>query len=154
MSNEWITWILIVVILGLLIWNMSRRRRTGNSNVDAAMTLLSNIDTNLKIIQNRQAGSPSKAKFKTGGWNYYKDKLGFLDPGLLSTLSEGFTIAEDLNARIDAARKSNALSTLQDLPLDKLKESMTKGKQGLIAWIKSSSDVEQQNSGRRGCMGF
>jgi hypothetical protein len=84
----------------------------------------------------------------------YKNKLEFLDPTLLTAINESFTIAEDLNSRIDSARKNRAMATLQDMPLEKLRAPLTKSKEGLTIWIRTNYQAETQNNQRRGCSGF
>jgi hypothetical protein len=133
---------------------MTRRRKTGNTSLDAAAGILSNINANLKILEERQTNWQSKKKFQTSGWKMYKNKLEFLDPTLLTAINESFTIAEDLNSRIDSARKNRAMATLQDMPLEKLRAPLTKSKEGLTIWIRTNYQAETQNNQRRGCSGF
>jgi hypothetical protein len=155
MSQDAITWVLIGVIIALLIWNVYRRRgRRGNINLDAAMAVLGNVNDNLKIMDEHLANWQSTRKFKTNSWVIYKNKMGFLGTDLVNDIDESFTIAQDFNSRIDEARKSKVMSTLQDMQVEKIREPLTKGKEGLVAWLKTSYEQEQKDNPRRGCMGY
>jgi hypothetical protein len=154
MSGDYTTWLLLVLIFGLLIWNLTRRRRTGNTNLDAALAVLTDVNHNLKVMEERLTNWQSKKKFQIKGWRMYKDKLGFLDTDLNSSLNESFALADEFNARIETARKNQALYTLQDMQVERLRGPLTKSKEGLVNWLRSAYEAEQQNGTRRGCMGF
>ncbi len=152
--TNWQDYIFILLLLGVLVWSMTRRRRAGNSPADAVAGILSNVNENERILQERMTNSQSKRKFQTSAWKMYKDKVGFLDPSLVSSLNESFTLAEDFNSRIDSARKNKMMTTLQDMPLEKMREPLNKSKDGLTAWIRTSYQTEPQYTQRRGCSGF
>ena len=152
MSNDWTTWIIIALIAGLLVWNVTRRRKSGSLNLDIAMGIMANIDDCLRTIEVRLAEPQSKKKFQNAAWRAFNKKIGFLSSDLVATLTEAFTMVEDFNQRIDTARKNKMLSTLQDLPVEKLKAPMLKAKEGMTAWLKTGYTDQMKN--RRGCMGF
>jgi hypothetical protein len=154
-ESEWFQYVFIGLIFLLLIWNLTRRRRqssTGNPNIDAAGAVLSDINENLRVADERLANYQSKKKFHTGSWNNYKDKLGFLGTELSSNLNKSFLMAEDFNMRIDSAKRSNAMSVLQDMPVQNLKENLMRNKEELVSWIKTNYQLDQiNNPPRRGC---
>jgi hypothetical protein len=152
MTNDWTVWIFFILIAGLLVWNYTRRRKSGSMNLDVAIGILSNIEDCIRTIEIRLADPQSKKKFQTASWRAFGKKLGFLNSDLGTTITEAFTLAEDFNQRIDTARKNKMMSTLQDMPVESLKAPMLKAKEGLVAWIKTGSQDELKN--RRGCMGF
>ncbi len=151
MSNDWTTWLFIALIAGLLVWNITRRRKSGNMNLDIAMGILANVEDCLKTIEIRRADPESKKKFQNASWKAFGGKIGFLDPDLVTILTEVFNKVEDFNQRIDTARKNKMLSTLQGLPVESLKAPMLKAKEGLMAWLKTA--YQDQSKNRRGCMG-
>jgi hypothetical protein len=114
MNNSWIEGLLFLIVAGLLVWSVSRRK-TGGTNVEVAMAILSNIQDCLKTIDIRLADPQSKKKFQDSYWNAFAKKTGFLSSDLVATLNEAFSLANDLNQRIDVARKNNMMSTLQDI---------------------------------------
>jgi hypothetical protein len=154
MSGEWTTWILIGLIFLMLVWNITRRRKTGNANLDVAIAVLQNVNNNLKIMESRLTNWQSKKKFQTGSWSHYKDKLTFLDTSTTDALNESFTLAEEFNSRIESAKKNNAMLLLQDMQVERLREPLTKSKEGLIAWLRTDYETEQRNRPRRGCLGL
>jgi hypothetical protein len=154
MSGEWTQYIIFLVLIIFLFWSFSRRRRMSTPRVDAAIGILSNVNDNLRVMEEHNLNWQSKKKFQTGGWKLYKDKVDFLDSSLISSLNQAFTLAEDYNSRIDYARKNKVLSTLQDLQVEKIREPLTKSKDGLVAWLKDNMQTELQSKKRRGFLGF
>lgn len=154
MSDQWSQYIIFLVLILFLFWTFSRRKKTGTPNVDAAMGILTNVNDNIKIMEDRLTNRDSKKKFQTGGWKLYKDKVGFLDASLISTMNQAFSMAEDFNGRIDFARKNRAIATLQDMQVDRLREPLTRSKEGLVAWLRANMQNELQNKKRRGFFGF
>jgi hypothetical protein len=151
LSGNWQDYIFIILLLAVLVWSMTRRRRAGNSPGDAAIGILGDVNMNLKILDERMTNWNSKKKFQTSGWKLYKDRLAFLDPALFSSISESFTLVEDFNSRIDSARKNKVMATLQDMPLEKMRGPLTKSKEGLTSWLRTSYQSEAQTNQRRGC---
>jgi hypothetical protein len=152
MSNDWTVWGFFILIAALLVWNFTRRRKSGGMNLDIAMGILANVEDCLKTIEIRLADPLSNKKFQNASWKAFGKKTGFLNSDLQSTLTEAFGLVEDFNHKINTARKNKMMSTLQDLPVETLKVPMLKAKEGLAAWVKSSYQEEQKN--RRGCMRF
>jgi hypothetical protein len=154
MSDQWSQYIIFLVLILFLIWSFSRRRRMGTPRVDAAIGILTNVNDNIKVMEDRAANWQSKKRFQTGGWKLYKDKVEFLDAALVSSLNQAFTLAEDFNARIDSARKNKVMATLQDMQVERLREPLTKSKEGLVAWLRANMQTELQSKKRRGFFGF
>ena len=147
------TIILLFLIVAMLVWSVTRRRRPVNDNLSAAIALITDIDYDLKVLDERRSNNQSNKLFKVGGWERYRAKLGFLDTELVSSLNEVFGQIGDFNARIKTARKNKAFGTLQDMPLEITRDRLNICKQGLIQWLKSSAGTNSQSS-RPGCMGF
>ncbi len=154
MSGEWSQYIIFLVLILFLFWSFSRRRRAGTPRVDATIGILTDVNDNIKIMEDRLNNYQSKKKFQTGGWKLYKDRVEFLDSSVISSINEAFTLAGDFNIRIDTARKNRALATLQDMQIEKLREPLNKSKEGLVAWLKANMQTELQNNKRRGFFGF
>jgi hypothetical protein len=154
MGNDTTTWILIAILIVVLVWNFTRRRKSSNTNLDAALGIIADIESNQKIVDVRAADYQSKKKFKTGMWKLYKEKVPFLPAELVTSLTQAFNMAEEFNSRIDNARKNNSMATLQDMPLDKFRDLLNQCREGIVTWLKTGYQSDQQNSGRRGCLGF
>jgi hypothetical protein len=156
MTNQWLPWVLILLMLGIIIWNYFRRRKGGQMTYDMAMGVYANVEDCLRTVEVRLSDPLSKKKFAMASWHAFSKQMNFLNPELLNTLTEAFTLAEECNRRIDEARKSNTMNTmssLQDLPLERLKTLMLKGREGLMLWLRNAQSSESQNT-RRGCMGL
>jgi hypothetical protein len=152
-SGGWEQYIFIIVIVLLLVWSLTRRKKqsSGNVNVDAVSGVLGNVNENLRVMEERLTNWQSKKKFQTKAWMTYKDRLTFLDSSLNSSINESFAIAEDLNTRIDTAKKNNAMATLQDMPIEKLRDPLTKSRDGLTTWLRTNFQNEAQPQQRSGC---
>ncbi len=147
-------WIIVIAIAILLIWWFARRGRSSTAKLDMTIGVLSDVNTNFRIMETRLTDKLSKKKFHVSNYRVYKDKLEFLDPTVTASLNEAFTIAEDFNTKIEVAKKSNNMSSLQELPLENLREPLTKSKQGLVTWLKANVQTELQNNKRRNFLGF
>lgn len=152
--GEWSQYLIFLALIVFLVWSYTRRRKMGTPKVDAAIAILTNVNDNIQVMENRLTNWQSKKKFQTGAWKFYKDKVEFLDAPLITSINETFVLAEDFNARIDSARKNKVLATLQDMQVDKLREPLTKSKEGLVIWLKANLQTEIQNKKRRGFFGF
>ena len=147
-------WIILIIIALLLVWSLVRRKNTATPKLDAAIGVITDVNTDLRIVEIRQADPKSKKKFSNGNWRRFEDKLIFLDASVISSLKEAFTLVEDFNSRIEVAKKGNNLATLQDLPLEKLKGLLSDCKKGLAEWLKANMQSELQNTKRRTWLGF
>jgi predicted nucleic acid-binding Zn-ribbon protein len=154
MNADWTQWIYIIVIAAMVIWSFMRRRKSGNTKVDAAVAVLANVNDNLRVLQERMNNWQSRKKFQTKSWQMYQDKLDSLDPALMSALNTAFVLADEFNARIDIARRNNMMATLQDMQLEKLQGPLMKSKEGLIEWLKTAYQNDSSMNQRRGCLGM
>ena len=137
--------ILIVVIIAL---GVLMRRRRGKSRLEVAVSLLSDVGKNLKISDVFSDTRRSVKKFRTGSWKKYKDKIDFLDVALQKNLASAFELAEGFNQRIDEAKKQKSTAYLAGISVDKMKEPLTKSKQGLAEWVQANFQTEMKQ--RRG----
>jgi hypothetical protein len=147
-------WILVIVILILLFWTFSRRRKPRSNKLDTAMSILADINHNARVMEIRQAEGLSKKNFKVVNWQYYKDRVDFLKPELVATINEAFTIAGEFKNKIDVAKKNKALETVQDLDLSKLKEPLEQSRKGLAVWLRDNVNSEMGTNARRSWLGF
>jgi hypothetical protein len=149
---DWLIWVIIAILAGLVIWNFTRRRTSGAMNMDIVMGILANVEDSIRTIEIRLADPEGKYKFQNASWRVFGKKITFLSPELQASLNEGFTMIDEFNRRIDEARRNKSMQTLRDMPVAQLKGPLLKSKEGLQAWIRSQSDKELNK--RRGCMGF
>jgi hypothetical protein len=154
MNDRW-SMLLILVLLGVaLIWIWSRwkGKGRGSNRLQSAINLIADVNENLKLIEQRRITPQSTKKFKTGVWKVNQDRLDFLDPETITSLTEAFKLIGESNNEIEVAKKGGSIEVLQNLPLDKIKTPLTKGKEGLVKWLRANLQSEMMS--RRGLFGF
>jgi hypothetical protein len=143
--------LVILAIVALFVLNIFLRRRRGEKTpVERALSLLSDVNRNQKLVDSFQFHLHVQ-KFKTGSWKRNQTKLDFLDQSLQSALTSAFTTAETFNQDIDAAKKRKSTSYLSTINVEKLREPLGKSKQGLEEWLQVN--IQTQQPGRRGLFG-
>jgi len=140
--------IVIIFILGILM----KRRQAGKSNIEVAIGLLSDTKHNLKITDSLSSTWEVKKKFKTGNWNKNQGKIDFLDERLQDDIYTAFSLAEDYNERIVAARQHKSTSYLMGIQADKLGSALTASRDGLEEWVRENFQ-SQTTQRRRGLFG-
>jgi hypothetical protein len=154
MTVEWQDLIFPGMVVLALVWSMSRRKKQTSSKLDSVFFLLSDINDNLRIIETRAADWQSKKTFKTKGWNFYREKVSFLEEENLETLSQSFTLASSFNERINIAKKNKNMATLQDMQLDQLRIGMTTCKDVLTKWLRANMEKERPQPVKKNFLGF
>lgn len=149
--GEGSNWAIIIPIIILIVLSivMRRRRPAEKTESEIVGSLFSDVSENLRLMEGfSYRGRPKK--FRTDSWKRNSEKIGFLPETLQNTLSQAFTLAEDFNQQIDAAKKQRANIYLTGVDAHKLEAPLTKSKEGLEEWIRANMPLE---TGRRGCMG-
>jgi len=141
--------IIVIIIFGILM----RRRRGGSSHLEVAVGLLSEINHNLKVMDTISSDWRVKKRFKTDNWSRNQDKIDFLDQELQNNLSNAFGLAEDFNQMIVDAKQHKSSSYLASIQPDKLREPLTKSKDGLTEWVQANFQTELFQRKRRGLFG-
>ena len=141
--------IIIIIIFGILM----RRRGGGKTHLEVAVSLLSEVNHNLKVMDAFSSNWRVKKRFKTGNWNRNQDKTDFLDEELQDNLSDAFSLAEDFNQRVIEAKQHKSTSYLAGIQVDKLREPLTKSKEGLTEWVQANFQTEMSQRRRRGLFG-
>lgn len=126
--------ILIVLGLGLLIFFLRRGHGAQKASPEVVHSLLSEVRLNQALVEIFSQGQKPK-KFEVVNWQINKAKIGFLSQSLRNTLSDTFGMAEDFNHQIKLARKSKSANYIASINIDKLKELLTKSRQGLEEWL-------------------
>jgi len=143
----------IIAIVLFMVVNIFLKRRTAEkTEMGKAISLLTEINQNLKIIE-VFAYDLRARKFKIGSWNRNKAKLDFLDERLHTALVNTFNMTEEFNREIDAAKKYKSSSYLANIEVDKLRESLTRSKQGLEEWFAANKDKKGLMPKRRSLFG-
>ena len=146
-GSNWSIIIILVAIIALAL--LLRRRRGGGSNLEIAMSLIGDVRHNLTVLSKFSSTSPTFKKLKTGNWKRSKERMDFLDEQLRNHINSAFTLSQEFNDRLDAARLNKSTSYLMGVSTDKLKDSLDMSRQGLGLWIKENYQKEMF-SRRRG----
>ena len=77
----------------------------------------------------------SIGRFKTGAWNKHGRKVEFLPGELLTELAGLFEQINDMNDRIDAARRQKSNSYMAAIEVDKLKPPLARCQEQLKEWV-------------------
>jgi hypothetical protein len=152
MAENWTSYIIFIAVILILIWILTRTRKRTTPRLQSAINMIADINENLKILETRRINPQSPKKFKTGAWRAYQEKLDFIEAETLIALKETYTLINEMNEKIEIAKKSQSLATLQALPLDKLKDPLTKSKEGMMSWLRANLQAETLT--RRNLFGF
>ncbi len=143
----------IVVVLFLALNIYVRSRRGGKVPLGRAISVLAEINHNEKLVDNFSFHY-GVGRMKTGAWKKNKDKVDFLPRELRMILSRAFEMSEEVNDRIDAARKFKSDSYMAGIDVSKLKAPLAESKQQLQAWLQANmQNPEYQSKKRRGLFG-
>ncbi len=123
-----------VIIVFVLLQFFLRKPKPAAKQQEIVEDLLSEVKLNWALAETFHLRQKPK-KFEVTRWQMNKDKLDFLKPSLQSALSDAFGIAEDVNQRVKDAKKYKSASYLAGINTDKLKEPLTKSRQGLEEWL-------------------
>ncbi len=142
--------VLLVPIVLLILFNVFfRRRRKERTPSEIVFSLLTDVAIDQQTVEASLQGGQIK-KFQAGSWQRNRGKLEFLDQKLQENLAKTFSMAEEFNRAIDAARKYKSSSYLEGISVDRLKEALAWSRQGLEEWLQSNSSQAQVPTGRRG----
>jgi len=146
-------WTILIPLIILIVFTFFMRRRKQERNPqEIAMSLLVDLNANHKILEEFNTQTRPK-KLKIGSWQRNNDKLGFLDESLHASLSNFFRMAEDHNLQIDSAKRYKSISYVSGINVDRIKEPLTKSREGLQEWLKTNMEQMGPAAGRPGCLG-
>ena len=143
--------VLIAGVLALYIF--LRSRNSMGTPLGRAASIMTDLNHNEKLVENfdphRRAG-----KFKTGAWRKNRDKVDFLPLELRMALSQVFEMSEEVNERIEAARRFKSDSYMAGIDVSKLKAPLAKSKEQLREWLQENmQNPEYMPQRRRGLCG-
>ena len=144
--------VILIPIILLVLFNVFRRKRRGEkTETEITFSLLSEIALNQQLTEDAlQRGQPKK--LRADSWQRNRGKLRFLDQKLQEDLAKTFSMVEEYNRAIDAARKYKSASYLEGISVDRLKESLAHCRPALEEWLQANKDQAAMTPGRRGCL--
>ena len=128
------SWVLIAVIGIVLIFFSLIRRRGGVAKYpEVVQALLYDIKLNQALATHFQEMVKPR-QFENVNWLMNKDKIGFLGESLKDMLREIFTLVEEYNQQIKAAKKAKS-DSYKAIDLTRFKELLDKCRQELEDWM-------------------
>lgn len=138
---DWTNWqdigILLLLVAFFVVAVVFNKRRNNAAPMVVAVNLYRDIEKNQKLI-NAFSYQAKARTFKVKNWQKNRNRMDFLSEELRSDINAGFTLVEDFNRQIDAARKAGSVSYPVGVQVDKLKEPFTRAREGLVKWIQDN----------------
>ena len=154
MSDMTINIIMGLLLVGALVLNIYvKYRRSKKTPLGRVASILMNINHNEKFVESFSYHH-GIGRMKTDAWNKFKDKIDFLPQDLRQMLSQVFDMSEQVNERINAARKFKSDSYMAGIDLSKIKTPLANTKEQLQDWLQTNmQNPEYQPKRRRGLFG-
>jgi hypothetical protein len=127
--------IFIIAVLAIVVlFSLFRRRSPERDRPEIVRRLLSEVRINEALIEifHRQ---PKPRRFETATWQLNKKKLDFFEQSLQVDLTSAFTLAEDFNQQLKAAKKAKSTDFKLNFDFEKMREPLVKSKKGLEDWL-------------------
>ncbi len=136
-------WIIIIVIALLVLQFVIRRRRSPEATqIEIVQNLVSEVSIDLRLAEILISGEQVK-RLLTTAWQLNKNKLDFLDTALQSDLNDAYMIAEDFNQQVAASKKYKSITYIASINAERLKEKLTKSKEGLEQWLLAKTGTKE-----------
>ena len=138
MSETAINIILIIVLVAAVFYNIyARFRRSMRSPMGRVISILGNLKKNAKLLDTPPS-SRGMDRLKTDAWHRSKEHIGFLPDDIQHGLAKTFGICDEINDRIDSARKFKSSSYLAGIDLSHLAEPLSRSREQLQEWAKEN----------------
>jgi hypothetical protein len=143
-----------ILLLGALALNIYvKYRRSKKTPLGRVASILMDINHNEKFVDNFSYHR-GFGKMKMSSWQKYKDKVDFLPQEMRMTLSQTFDMCEEVNERIDSARKFKSDSYMAGIDVSKLRTPLARSKEQLREWLQENlQNPEYQQKRRWGIFG-
>lgn len=130
----------LIPVAVFIVFNIFfRKQQEQKRRLAVVKSLIAEIDHNQKLMEAFLLRWQYK-KFKTGNWKKNKDKMDYIDQGLRTTLAGAYEIAEGFNGEIEVAKQQKSVSYLAAIRVDRLRDPLAKGRQGLEEWYELNKD--------------
>ena len=153
LSETGINILIGILMVLLLVANFFFRKRKGEKTpLGMAVGIFSELRYNQKLTEIFSFHWKSN-KFKMASWKRNNTKIVFIPIEIRATLSKAFDMVEDVNQRIDAAKKYKSDSYMAAIDVDKLKVPLAQGMQQLQEWLQVNMNNPEYLPKRRGLFG-
>lgn len=148
--SETAIWTVLGILLVLsLAYNIyTRIRRQMRSPLGRVISIHGNIKKNEKLVDNIAFHSGME-RLKTAAWTQNKDEMGFLPEGLRTMLSQTFQMCDEVNVKIDDARRLKSNSYMAGVDVSRLKEPLARSRKGIKDWVLENMHNPEYSPKRR-----
>ena len=153
MSETVINIIIGVALVAALAFNgYIKFRRSRKEPLGRVASIIVDVNRNIKLVEDFGFHHQGD-RMKTGAWAKNKNKVEFLGQEMLIKLSQVFEMLEDVNGRIDAAKKFKSDSYMAGIDVSRLKEPLARSKEQLVEWLQANMDNPQYQAKKRRLLG-
>ena len=136
------SWILIIsLLIILLLFTLLRPRSNPRKYPEILQSLIYDIKLNLVLVETFQQRIKPRI-FEHNNWEMNKTKIGFLTETQKTLLKETFTLTDELNVQIRAAKKTKS-DSYKSLDLTKYKELLEKSLKELEDWMVTNTGQKE-----------
>ena len=142
-----------ILIALLLVANFFfRKRKAEKTPLGSVVSIFTELRHNQKLVETFSFHWKAR-RFKTASWKRNNAKIDFIPMEIRATLSKAFDMVEDVNQRIDAAKKYKSDSYMAAIDVDKLKVPLAQGAEQLQLWLQENMNNPEYLPKRRGLFG-
>jgi len=125
--------LIVSVVVIVLLFSLLRGRGGVRNRPEVIQFLLFDVKINQALVETFHQREKFK-RFERTNWELNKSKISFLSDSLQETLKMTFDMVEDINADLKIIKKDKSRS-FKELNVSKLKEPLTKCREGLEGWL-------------------
>jgi len=153
LSDTAVNIILGVVVVLLLVANFFvRKRKMEKTTLGMIVTVLDELRYNEKLT-GEFSFHRSIQKFRTSHWNKNKNRLDFIPTEVMVRMGKAFDLSDDVNGRINAARKYGSDSYMAAVNVEKMKKPIAEAREALGNWLEENIDDPELQPKKRGMFG-
>ena len=153
LSNTALNIILGVVVMLLLVANFFvRKRKMEKTTLGMVVTVMDELRHNERLT-GEFSFHRTINKFRTSHWNKNKNRLDFIPTEVMVRVGKAFDLSDDVNDRINAARRYGSDSYMAAIDIEKLKGPIAGAREALGTWLEENIDTPELQPKKRGMFG-
>ena len=153
MSDTAMNIILGAVVVLLLVANFFvRKRKMEKTTLGMVVTVMDELRHNERLT-GEFSFHRTVRKHRTSHWNKNKNRLDFIPTEVMVRVGKAFDMSDDVNDRINAARKYSSDSYMAAIDIEKLKGPIAGAREALGTWLEENIDNPELQPKKRGMFG-
>ena len=125
--------VVVTIIVIVVLFSFLRGRGGVAHRPEVIQFLLYDVKLNQVLVDTFHQREKPRRLEKTN-WEINKSKISFLGESLKDTLKQTFNMVEEVNQDLKMTKKNKSLS-YQDINVSRLKEPLTRCREGLEEWL-------------------